>query len=228
MHLDRLQRRPAVEEARRRRERVEHRARPRHDLDRRGSGPRSAARRCPASIADRDPARRDGRRRRAVDRAVLRVGGAREVEPHRRALDLDHDLERDRVRRDRRCRPSRRGRRSGRPGSSRSSVRTTASPWSNMRSTELRNVSRPWRSTTATSAAAPVRTPTTSALMSPATIFGTRRVGQHHAVDVVDELAALVELARRGRSCPPGRRRPCRCEYGSLPPMSSQWPLIAA
>ena len=43
-----------------------------------------------------------------------------------------------------------------------------------MRSTDCSNVSSPYRSTSRRSAAAAVRTPTTSALMSPATIFGTR------------------------------------------------------
>ena len=45
-----------------------------------------------------------------------------------------------------------------------------------MAATASSKSSRPYRSTTRTSPAAPVRTPTTSALMSPATIFGTREL----------------------------------------------------
>ncbi len=75
--------------------------------------------------------------------------------------------------------------------------------------------------------AAPVRTPTTSALMSPATIFGTREFATRHPVDVLDQLARGVQLDAGEDRRPPGRRRPCRCEYGSLPPMSSQCALIA-
>src|ERR1700712_1191838 len=45
-----------------------------------------------------------------------------------------------------------------------------------MRDVLSRKRSRPCRSTSRVSAAAPVRTPTTVALMSPATIFGTREL----------------------------------------------------
>ena len=95
-HFDRLQRRPAIEEARRRRQRVEHGARAGQDLD--GSEmPLMRRLAIAGEHADRDAARRDRGGYRAVDGAGLRLGDMGKIEAHIRALDLDRDLERDRV-----------------------------------------------------------------------------------------------------------------------------------
>jgi hypothetical protein len=74
---------------------------------------------------------------------------------------------------------------------------------------------------------APLRTPTNSALMSPATAFGTR------------EFASAIRytsrtISPRDTSFTPGKIVPSwnmstvSVAYGSLPPMSSQCALIAA
>ena len=90
--LDRLVAGPAVQEAGRRVHRMEERALPSDHLD----GTEVALGRGLAAArehGDRDPARRDRRRQRTVDRTGLLRWGARVVEAHLRAVDLDHDLE---------------------------------------------------------------------------------------------------------------------------------------
>ena len=74
---------------------------------------------------------------------------------------------------------------------------------------------------------APVRTPTTVALMSPATIFGTRELA-------VAKRKMSATSRPREKSLTPGKIVPSwktstvSVEYGSLPPMSSQCALMAA
>ena len=141
--LDRLHRRPPVEEARRGRLRVEHRAGPRDDLDR----PEVALVRRLAAAGehrhDRDAAAE------TVDAIGQLTGPGRASGAFVKssaaggAVDLEHDLERDRLVARCRRRPSRRGRRSGRPGAARSSCarRPRRGRTSARRSSQ--NVSRP-------------------------------------------------------------------------------------
>jgi hypothetical protein len=96
-----------------------------------------------------------------------------------------------------------------------------------MRATQARNVSIPKRSTTRVSAAAPVRTPTTSALMSPATIFGTRELAVAMR-KMSDTRRPRENSFTPGNSVPSWKTSTVSVEYGSLPPMSSQCALIAA
>ena len=75
---------------------MEHRARPRDDLDW-AEVPLVGRRAAAGEHRDRDPAGRDGRGERAVDRPLLLRRAVREVEAHAVVRDVDRDLERHRV-----------------------------------------------------------------------------------------------------------------------------------